>query len=519
MFKVKEIFRLYFEIGLSYSQISESISISKGSVFNYLKAFKEAGLSWPSAKELSDEDLQKSINVSRQEDACCNEPSKSLPDFKLISEELAKPHTTIFLLWEEYRQENPDGLGKSAFYDRFRKHKETGKLEMHINHKAGEKLFIDYSGDGLEFYDKVTNSIKKVELFVCTWGLSNYSFVDATLSQKIPDWISSHVRAFKYFGCIPHLLVPDNLKSGVTKANFYEPEINSTYKLLSEFYDTAVLPARVRKPKDKATVEAAVKHVQHYILGRLRNYKFFSLNEINEKLQELLEEFNTKSMQRSDQSRKERFDHMDKKYAKPLPLDDFSIDLYERNLTVNKDYHVLVNKHYYSVPYTARRNSKGKVDVAVHGGLLEFFQKGGRITSHLKGPSDYTYTTTIDHMPKNHQFYARLTPDNIYEKAKSIGPKMAQVAVKHLYEGVHPEVGIRMLLGIFKLEKTYNAFRLENAAKRALFFNRINLSDFASILELSLDKEPIENKEANKDVDNIIHENIRGPENYEQFTN
>ncbi len=511
--KIREILRLHnIESNLSNRQIGGILRISKTTVKRCLERFKSSDLSWPLPDGLSDNELH-----SRLYKPVTPLSKKAIPDWSLIHTELSKPHVTLIVLWEEYKETYPDGLGRSRFYYYYQKYKKTHlSPSMHIVHKGGDKLFVDYSGDGLEYIDRSTGEIVSVELFVASWGASSYSYVEATHTQKVFDWIQSHVHAYRYFGCVPNATVPDNLKTGITKANFYDPDINYTYVKLAEYYDTVILPARVRKAKDKAAVETNVLHTQRHILARLRDCKFFSLHEVNQAIRRELERFNTRPMQEYKISRKERFLELDKPYAKPIPQQDFPYVFVKPKVTVHKDYHVEYNKHFYSVPY---KLCGEKVEVWQTNFIIEIFYNHERVSSHKISIKKYGYTTLDEHMPKEHRFIKGWSPGYFLNQASKIGDNMV-MAVEHiLAKRLYPELGYRSILGIINLTRQYPKERIEKVAQRALFYNQVSRKSFISILQNNLDKEPLQvHKNITIDTpvqQNLFHENIRGAEYYD----
>jgi hypothetical protein len=352
-------------------------------------------------------------------------------------------------------------------------------------------------------------------MFVASWGASSYSYAEVTHTQNVFDWIQSHVHAYRYFGCVPYATVPDNLKTGVKKANFYDPDINYTYTKLAEYYDTVILPARVKKAKDKAAVETNVLHTQRHIIARLRDSKFFSLQEVNEAVHRELERFNNRPMQTYKISRKERFLEIDKPHAKAIPQQDFPYVFVKPNVTVHKDYHVQYADHFYSVPYQLCGQ---KVEVWQTNFILEIFYNYKRIASHKIGIKKYGYTTLDEHMPKEHLFIKGWSPGYFLNQAAKIGEHMV-MAVEHiLKKRLYPELGYRSILGMINLARQYPKERIEKTAQRALFYNQVNRKTFLSILRNNLDKEPlpIQKKQEISVQQNLFHENIRGSKYYDE---
>jgi len=317
----------------------------------------------------------------------------------------------------------------------------------------------------------------------------------------------------EYFGCVSSALVPDNLKSGVIKPCWYEPELNPLYRKMAEHYGTVILPARVRRPQDKAVVESNVLHLQRYILGRLRNRTFFSLVEVNHALHELLEDFNNRPMKEyGGQSRSERFEQLDKPYAKPLAVERYSISKIKLNLRVGPNYHIEFERHHYSVPFQL---VKEKVDVHQSGNILELYHKGEHVCRHRKQPPNYGYTTTDSHMPPNHRFIKGINPSWLVFKGGEVGPNTAEVIKTVLKRRQHPEQGYKSSLGILRLADKFSRDRLELSSRRALHFNSISYKSIKAILESSLDGQPLNNDSTSENqFQPARHDNIRGEQYY-----
>lgn len=505
MKRIREILRYKFDHSLSNERISRALSISKGNIHNILHRFKESDLSWPLPEGIRDTELEFSLY---------KEPPKTkdgLPDITYLEKELRRPHVTLQRLYEEYKDACPTGMGRTQFYEYFSKHRPP-KVDMKMIHKSGDLIFTDYSGDGLEYTDRTTGEIVPVELFVCAWGASNYSYADATLSQKTEDWVQSHDRAFQYFGAVSHGLVPDNLKSGVKKVSRYDPEINPLYARLAEHYKTAVIPARVAKPKDKAIVENAVLHIQRFILARLRNRRFYSLYEVNSAISEELELFNSRPMKDyGNQSRKQRFKELDLPYAKPLPKERFKITEIKNGVRVAPNYHLRYKDCYYSVPFNYVRC---RVDVFQTGRILEIYRDNQHVCRHLMSIKKYSYTTKKEHMPPEHRFVRGWSKSYFIFEAGKIGAATAE-AVKQIMEfKEHAQQGYNTAMGILRFAKVYSKERVENACKRALYFKSISYRSIKSILEQELDKEPLEENCSVNTMNSVLHSNIRGARYY-----
>jgi len=504
MKQIREILRLHFDCKLSNQQIANAIRKSKGSVFNCITRFKETGLQWSLLEEMSDSGLEQCLYP----EAGGKNNKSVILDFEHIHQELSRPHVTLELLWEEYRQHCPEGLSRSSFYRQYAQHRNNLPVDMKVIHKGGDKLFVDYSGKKPRFWDRQKNKWIETEFFVASWGASSCCYCEASLSQTGQDWVSSHVRAVEYFGCVPAAFVPDNLKSGVTKANFYEPGINALYKLFAQHYDTVILPARVRKPKDKPVVESNVLHLQRFIFGRLRDRTFYSLNDLNEAIWELLEQFNQRPMQQYKKSRQHRFEDLDKPYAAELPVVRFVYTQVKTNVRVSPNYHIEFDKHFYSVPYELVRK---QVDVYQSGSVIEIYHDNQHVCRHQKQLPNYRYTTTDEHMPPHHKFVKGWSAPWFIAQAHKIGKSTAELVERIIASKRHPEQGFRASLGILNLKKLYPEDRIEKAAARALHFENLSVHSMKNILAKELDKKPLQEKLQRQP---LLHNNIRGKHYY-----
>lgn len=511
MRKVREIMRLHYESSLSNQQIADALRISKTSVFNTLERFRASGMIWPIPEDLADMELE--ARIYKKDPA--RKKADILPDFEYIEDEVSRPHMTLELLWNEYAQNNPDGLGRSSFYRHYRTYRKARSISMNVIHKGGDKVFVDYSGDGLRYYNRETGNWVETEVFVCSWGASSYSYAECSESQNGQDWVRSHIRALEYFECVPNAFVPDNLKSGVTKASFYEPEINALYEKFAQHYSTAILPARVRKPKDKAVVESNILHLQRFIFGRLRNRTFFSLADLNQAVWEVLNLYNDRPMQQYKKSRRERFELLDKPYAKPLTSNPFLFTDVKYDIRVAPNYHIEFDKHYYSVPHEIAREC---VDVYQINNILEIYHKGTHVCRHKKGLPDYRYTTKEEHMPHNHKFVKGWSPAWFIAQAEKIGPALAELVGRVMDNRKHPEQGFRAAMGLLGLSKKYREERVEKAAERALHFGNLTCKAMKTILDQGLEEKAVTENQTQSTISpssrTDLHENIRGQEYY-----
>jgi transposase len=380
---------------------------------------------------------------------------------------------------------------------------------MRQEHRGGEKLFIDYS-DGLSIVDRLTGELTLTQLFVAVWGASNNTYAEATLSQALADWIGPHTRAFEYFGCVPRVLVPDNLKSGVAKASRYEPDLNPTYTEMAEHYGCAVLPARPRKPRDKAKVEAGVLIAQRWILAVLRHRTFYSLAELNTAIRECLERLNTRPLRRVRKSRRELFEAIDHPNAIPLPQRPYEYAEWYK-AKVHLDYHIEVDHHYYSVPY---RLLHERVDIRLTASTVEVLYKGERVAAHVRSQVKGSYTTLPDHMPPSHRYYAEWNPARFIQWAGKTGESTARLVETILSTRPYPEQGYRACLGIINLTRDYEPARVEAAASRALKYCACSYRSMKAILSAGLDRQK-DNGEQPQLPGLLPHQNIRGQEYYQ----
>jgi transposase len=433
-----------------------------------------------------------------------------MPPMEYLFQELKKRHVTLQLLWFEYRQGNPDGYQYSYFcelYQKWRKHLDVSLRQEHL---AGEKLFIDYAGQTVSIFEPETGKVAfDAQIFIATLGASNYSYAEATATQTLPDWIKSHIRAFEYLGGVAQILVPDNLKSGVTHPCRYEPDINPTYLDLARHYGTSVIPARPGKPRDKAKVESAVLIAERWILAALRNHRFFSLAELNQAIAQKLILFNQRPLQKLKVSREHLFETIDKPALKPLPVHRYEYAQWKK-ATVNIDYHVEVDRHYYSVPYQLRGN---KLDVRMTATTIEVMHKNRRVASHMRSHRPYAHTTLVEHMPKAHQKHLQWTPSRIIDWAGKTGPCTQCMVTEIMQRRSHPEQGFRSCLGVIRLGKRYTPQRLEKACERAVGIGAYTFRNVESILKNNLDRQPLGSAVNRPPVD---HANIRGERYYHE---
>lgn len=504
MRKIRELLRLKFDHRLSARQIAESLRMARSTVGEYERRFIESGLAWP-LPDINDAELERRLFPPRPS---IPSAERAMPNWGYVHKELRRPGVTLFLLWQEYKAQYPEGFQYSWFCDHYREWKGRLDLVMRQEHRVGEKLFVDYAGQTVEVVDRATGEVKQAQIFVAVLGASSYTFAEATWSQQLPDWIGSHVRAFRFFGGAPEIVVPDNLKSGVHKAHRYEPDLNPTYADMAGHYGTTVMPTRVRKPKDKAKVEAGVLLVERWILAVLRNRTFFSLHELNQAITELLTRLNNRPFKKLPGCRQQQFETLDKPALQALPATAYEFAEWKK-ARVHIDYHVEVDGHYYSVPHPL---AKRQLDVRYTVTTVECFHRGVRVSSHLRSHLKGRHTTIPEHMPKSHREVAEWTPQRLIRWAEKTGPATAGVIQQILQRRTHPQQGYRSCLGILRLSKGYGDDRLEAACRRALTLNACSYKSIESILKKGLDRQPpSQQQELNLSVE---HDNIRGADYY-----
>jgi transposase len=514
MRKVREVLRLKHVLKLTERQIERSVGISHGTVGAYLKRAGEAGLSWDEAEKLSDGEVEARLfaQVGR------NEPATRAPiDFCWVHMELRRAGVTLELLWTEYLQAVADGgSGRrpykySQFCELYREYKKRLSPVMRQTHIAGKNTFIDFSGKKPRLFHGETGEWTEVELFVMVLGASSYTYAEAVRTQTLPDFVGATVRGFEYFGAVTEILVPDQLKGAVSKSDRCEPEINATYAELAQHYGTAVVPARPRKPRDKAKVEGGVLIAQRWILACLRNRRFFSLEELNAAIWELLEKLNTRSFQKLEGCRRSAFEKLDRPAMRPLPAQRYEIGTWKLGVGVNVDYHFEYDDRHYSVQSEL---INAKVDVRATATVIEVWLDHQRITSHERsyGPKG-TAVTKPEHRPQSHRAWGEWPPERIVGWAQTKGAKTGEVAAAILERGPHPESGRRACLGLMRMGETYGEERLEAACARALAIGNPTLQSVKAILKNGLEKVALVEEVETKSV---VHENIRGGDYFDR---
>jgi len=503
MRKIREVLRLKEGKGLSARQVAGAVHVSPATVADIVRRASLAGLTWPLDEELDDERLEELLYPRP-----AREPTRPLPDMKRLHTELARKGVTLALLWEEYAAENPDeAYSYQQFARLYRAWKDDIEVTMRQVHKAGEKCFSDFAGQTLPVVDTGTGEISRARLFVACMGFSNYTYAEAFASEELPCWIAGHVNAFAHFGASPEIVVPDNPKAIVTRADRYEPDLNLTFEEMAEHYGCAIIPARVGKPKDKAKVEASVLQAERWILAPLRNRVFHSIGEANLAIAEHLEWLNDRMMRGMDASRRELFETVDRPAMLTLPEHPYEFATWKA-ARVNIDYHVEFEGHFYSVPYHLTRE---KVELRITETTVEVFHRGKRVASHPRSYARGLATTTHDHRPASHKAYLEWTPSRIVAWAQETGPSTAALVEEIMRSKPHPEMGYRSCLGIIRLSGKFGGDRVEAASGRALACGACSYKSVKSILQSGLDR--LNEQDADRPAI-PPHDNVRGPDYY-----
>jgi transposase len=481
---VREVLRLKFVGGVPTREIARRIGVAASTVRTTIRRFQAAGLSWPLPEELTDAALEARLFP----DAGTKQGHRRQvePDWTSIHRELKRKHVTLSILWDEYIARDPEGYRYSRFCELYRTWEGKLSVTMRQTHVGGDKLFVDYAGDTVSvIVDRLTGEVRQAQIFVAVMGASSFTYVEATWTQTLGDWIGAHTRALAAIGGVPRLIVPDNAKVAVIKACLYEPQVNRTYAEMASHYGTAVLPTRPRRPRDKAKVEACVLIVERWLIGRLRDRRFYSLAELNAAIGELLTRLNEeRPIRRLGVTRQQLLEELDRPALKPLPTEPYVFAEW-RVRRVGIDYHVDVEGHFYSVPY---RFARSEVEVRLTGRTVEIFVKGERIAVHMRSSGNGKHTTAADHMPSSHRRYADWTIGRIRRDAALIGPATVALCDLILEQRPHPEQGFRSCLGILRLARPFGVARLEAAAAHAIEIGALTYGSVRSILDHKLDR-------------------------------
>jgi transposase len=503
MRKISEVLRQRYEIKQSYRDIARSLNISTSTVADYLARSKTAGLTWPLPAEMTEQKLYDLLFLPVK----ATKAERSYPDWEQVHHELHKKGMTLRLLWREYRDQHPIGLGYSQFCSYYQRYVKTITPVMRQVHKAGEKSFVDYAGMKMPWFNPATGEIFEAEIFVGCLGASQYIYAEATATQQLPDWIQSHIHMFEYFGGVSVVLVPDNLKSGVTKAHRYDPDINANYQHLGEYYGVAIVPARAGQPKDKAKVENAVGIVERQILAPLRHHTFTSIADINAAIHQRLKEINNKPFQKMKTSRRELFELIDKPALRPLPAHRYQYAEW-KHAKIHIDYHFVYDDHFYSVPH---RYIHQAVEIRATSKSIECFHKNQRIAAHARSYKRYGFTTLAEHMPKAHEEQSKYSLSHIKSWAKKTGEHTVAFIEHMLASRPLPEQAYRSCYGLLRLGNRYGNDRLDIACAKALIIRATRYQQVELILKNNLEETPLHNTST---VPLSAHDNIRGANYY-----
>ena len=512
MRRVREMLKLKREGGLSTQEVARRTGVARATLREMFARFERSGLEWPVPAEIGDKELE--VRLYGERGSKNGHRRHVEPDWARLNHELKRKHVTLQMLWDEYIDADPKGYKYSRFCELYRSWERRRPVTMRQTHLGGEKLFVDYAGDTVPVrVDGSTGEVRQAHIFVAVMGASSLSFAYASWSETLVDWVEAHVQAFDYFGGAPALVVPDNPKVAVIKACFYDPQVNRSYADMIGHYETAVLPARPRKPRDKAKVEAAVRIVERWLLGKLRHRCFRSLAEVNAALAELMSALNEERVLRYvGRTRRQLFEELDQPRLKPLPAEPYVLAQW-RLRKVGLDYHVEVEGHFYSVPHP---HARAQVEVRFTARTVEVFASGERIAAHMRGSGDGRHTTLPDHMPSSHRRYGDWTVDRIGREARAIGPSVEMLCQMILEERPHPEQGFRTCSGIVRLVKPFGPARVEAACLRALEIGARSYGSVKSILDAGLDGRPLTRRPKGEEAQGLLplHANIRGARYY-----
>jgi transposase len=496
--KIREVLRLKAD-GFSDRQIAVAIGSARSTVQECIRRARGAGLSWPLPSAVDESVLH--AKLYRRAVPLSRTPA---PDFAHLHRELARRGVTRLLLWEEYKGVHPGGWQYSVFCDQYRRWLARQERVLRQDHAPGDKLFVDYAGQTMPVIDRYTGESRAAQIFVAVLGYSNFCHAEATWTQGAADWLGSHVRALECFGGVPRAIVPDNLKSGVKKAHRYEPEINPAYQDFAEHYGVAILPTRVRKPRDKAKVEAGVLVVERWILARLRDHTFFSLGELNATIHALLERLNTRPFKKLAGNRRSRFEALERAALRPLPIRAYEFGEWKK-AKVHPDYHIEVGRAYYSVPYALIGEC---VDVRLTAHGVEVFHRGQIVAAHARASERGLRSTRRGHRPERHVAIIDRTLEHTLARAATIGAATVELIRTQARRRMHPEETLRSAQGILRLARDFSAAELERACERALALNSYSYRAVRTLITTP------EAPTARPALD-LPHENVRGSKYFE----
>jgi transposase len=510
MRKIREVLRLSHEAGLSQRGIAQALNLALGTVSTYLKRAREADIGWPLPIDMDERTLGRLLFPSQP---VTGQRRFTEPDYPSVHQELKHKSVTKQLLWQEYRQQYPaDGYSYAQFCHRYLEWLGCQQRSMRQIHRAGEKLFVDYCGPTMDIVNGDTGEIRTAQIFVAVLGASNYTFACAGWSQQQEDWLSAHVQAFEFFGGVPEIVVPDNLKSAVRKTHRYEPEINPSYQQLAAHYQTAIVPARPYKPKDKAKAEVAVQIVERWIMARLRHQTFFTLASLNQAIRLLLDDLNQRPFKKLPGTRLSQFEQLDKPVLRELPANPYQY-VQIKKARVHIDYHIEYDKHYYSVPHHLVKQA---IEVQASKSTIAIYNYGQRVASHPRSYKKGAHSTCTEHMPQAHRAMSEWSPERFLSWAGDIGKETREVVNHLLQEKRHTEQSYRRILALLSNTKKYGRERLNAACGRALLINSPTRSSVESILKQGMDRVPVEipADAVQEELCLDHHENVRGEDYY-----
>ncbi|HOV56420.1 MAG TPA: IS21 family transposase [Rhodanobacteraceae bacterium] len=509
MKNLKELLRLLLTTDLTNRQIAALRGVSHNTVERYRRRLEETHIDWEFVSKSDELALDFMLNDGREK----LKRKFVEPDWSEIHEALKRKGETLGRLWENYRPGLGDsGLSFTEFCRRYRRYCRALGLVMRQIHRAGEKMFVDYSGQLAWLTDPQTGARTAVQIFVAVLGASSYVYAEATMTQSLLDWIGSHVRAFEYFGGVTKLTVPDNLKSAVVCIRPGEGALlNPSYAEFAAHYGTVIVPARKVRPKDKGKVEAGVRLIQIAVLAHLRNRTFFSLEEMNQAIRVYVDAVNNKPFKKMPNStRRSLFESLDRPALRPLPAQRYEFAEWRIGVRVGPDYHVTWDRHYYSVPYTL---VGAEVDIKATATAVTAYHRQKRVAFHPRSSIEGGSSTLREHQPKSHQRYADEQAADLVVWAETVGPSIARLFRDHLEIHRQPHIALQLCVALRKLARSVGPQRLEAACRRALAIKSTSVSSIRSILRHHLEDKPLPD-DSSESTSPAPHDNVRGPTYY-----
>ena len=496
MRKIKEIARLRFAAGRTYTEIASAVGVARSTVQTTVSRLASAGLGWPWPRDLDEREVEARVYPVKPGP---KQAALRLPDFAAMRGELSRKGVTRRQLWLEYRERETGGLEYSQFCTLYRQWRKHQDVVLRFEHTPGDKLFVDYAGLTMPVIDATSGEERVAQIFVAALGHSGYTYTEATWSQGAADWLASHVRTFEFIGGVPAAVVPDNLKSGVSRAHRYAPDINPAYQDLAVHYGVSVLPARVATPRDKARVESAVQVVERWILAPLRDRQFFSLAALNAAIRPLLAALNARAFQKREDSRQIVFETVERAALRPLPRLGYEYATWKK-AKVHLDYHVELERRYYSVPHALVGKT---VDLRIAARTVEVFHHGQRVAAHLKGTYKSQFTTEPAHRPPAHHAMIELNHERLLRRAEAIGEATAAVIRAQADRRKHRDETLRSSLGILRLAHDFSPEQLEVACQRALELKSVSYRAVVTLLKSAPPSTP-------PPLTKVVHDNVRG---------